>query len=277
MGMRGHTDLSAAKKLYRPRPRDAHKGTMGHAALVAGSYGMLGAAILAARACLRSGVGKLTCYTQPEAYPILQASVPEAIFQIGRNEDAAAHLSKAHFQSIGFGPGIGSHPAHGAILNAISQNGCPIVLDADALNHIARAGSEIGPYIPEGSVLTPHPGEYQRLFGQGAMPGQMAIRFRICLIVKGADTVVYSPDGGIFENRSGNAGMATAGSGDVLTGMITGLLARGYPLLDACRMGVYLHGLAGDLAAESVGQESLIASDIIEAIPSAFQRVADTH
>jgi len=273
----GHTDLQDARGLFRPRPPDAHKGTMGHAALIAGSHGMLGAAILAARACLRSGVGKLTCFVTPTGYPILQSAVPEAVFQVGEPALFAEALAPGRFQSVGFGPGCGTHPAHDAILRAIARSGSRAVLDADALNHIARNGPSAWQAEAPDTVITPHPGEYRRLFGEASLPQRMAVEHRLHLILKGPGTRVCSPGSDTFVNRSGNPGMATAGSGDVLTGLLTGLLARGYPTLDACRLGVFLHGLAGDIAAERLGQESLIASDIVDNLPLAFQRVADRH
>lgn len=250
---------------------------MGHAALIAGSEGMLGAAILAARACLRSGIGKLTCFVTPTAYPILQAALPEAIFHIGETGTVAEALVPHRFQAIGFGPGSGTHPAHQDILQALLRSRTPAVLDADALNHIARYGPSAWLYVPPDTVITPHPGEYRRLFGTTAPPDRMAVEHRVCLVLKGPGTRVCTPEGGTFVNRSGNPGMATAGAGDVLTGLLAGLLARGYPPADAARLGVFLHGLAGDLAAECLGQEPLIASDIIDYLPYAFQRVADTH
>lgn len=271
-----HTDLAQARHLFRPRPTDAHKGTMGHAALVAGSYGMLGAAILAARACLRSGVGKLTCFAEPLSYPILQVSVPEAVFRVCEPRDMADDLRSGRFQAIGIGPGLGSHPTHVDILKAAYAANAPLVLDADALNLLA-GDRGLWQGMPPGTILTPHEGEYRRLFGPSSEPRLIAMTHRTHIIMKGPGTRVYTPDGLTFVNTSGNAGMATAGSGDVLTGILTGLLARGYPTEDACRLGVFLHGLAGDIASERFGQESLIASDLIDSLPAAFQCVRPTH
>jgi hydroxyethylthiazole kinase-like uncharacterized protein yjeF len=249
---------------------------MGHAALVAGSYGMLGAAILAAKACLRSGVGKLTCFVDPSSYPILQVSVPEAVFHICETREVAEALLPARFQAIGIGPGIGSHPAHDSILQAAYAAKAPLVLDADALNLL---GSKQGLWqgMPYGTILTPHAGEYERLFGASSDPVRMAQTRGVLMIMKGPASRILTPDGRTFINESGNPGMATAGSGDVLTGILTGLLARGYPSEDACRLGVFLHGLAGDIAAGRVGREPLIASDLIDSLPAAFQRVDSTH
>jgi hydroxyethylthiazole kinase-like uncharacterized protein yjeF len=276
MSPSSHTGLPEAARLFRRRPSDAHKGTMGHAALVAGSYGMLGAAILAARACLRSGVGKLTCFTDRMSYPILQSAVPEALFQICEISEEADALQSGRFQSIGIGPGIGTHTDHEDILRSAFSASTPLVLDADALNRLASQPS-LWQGIPHGTVLTPHWGEYLRLFGDAADPSQMAVTHGVLIVLKGPGTRVYTPEGRTIVNRSGNAGMATAGAGDVLTGVLTGLLARGYPPEDASRLGVFLHGLAGDIAAERMGQESLIASDIIDSLPAAFQCVASTH
>lgn len=270
------TDLVKARHLLRPRPGDAHKGTMGHAALIAGSYGMLGAAILAARACLRSGVGKLTCFVDPASYPMLQVAVPEAVFHVREKREVADALRQSRFQAIGIGPGLGSDPAHAAILAAAYAAKAPLVLDADALNLLA-SDRALWQGMPYGTILTPHAGEYDRLFGASSDPVGTAVAHSVYIIIKGPGTRILTPDGRTFVNGSGNPGMATAGSGDVLTGILTGLLARGYPAEDACRLGVFLHGLAGDVAAGRVGQESLIASDIIDSLPAAFLRVESTH
>jgi len=217
---------------------------------------MMGAAILAAKACLRSGVGKLTCIVEPTTYSSVQVSVPEAVILILDLKEIAGAIRSGHYQAIGIGPGLSQHPSHSDTLEAIGMQQVPTVLDADVLNHVA--------------VITPHPGEYQRLFGDQADPADMSRKYGVYIILKGHQTSVNTPEGRMYINQSGNPRMATAGSGDVLTGILTGLLARGYPVDDAARLGVFLHGLAGELAAQKYGQESLIASDIIDQLPEAF-------
>ena len=263
----------------QPRPIDAHKGTMGQAALIAGSYGMAGAAILASRACLRSGVGKLILHTPAFNLPIIQAAVPEAIVH---TDDDANHFSAAFptdgYQAMAIGPGIGTHPdtAH-AVLAQLQQVSCPLVLDADALNILSQQPLVEG-LLPKQTILTPHKGELRRLIGTTSSAEEeltttlaLAQRLQIIIIIKGPHSAVCAPDGSVHYNTTGNAGMATAGSGDVLTGIILGLLARGNSPLVAAQMGTYLHGLAGDMAADALGQESLIASDIIGFLPQAFK------
>ena len=245
---------------------------MGHAALIAGSPGMLGAAILAARACLRSGVGKLTCFCSEQAYPILQPAMPEAVFRIGELADSLSQTDMSAFQSIGTGPGIGISDRHIPWMAKIMALGKPMVLDADALTLMARHRHLMNA-IPADSILTPHRKEFERLFGSHASPVEAAGRYRCIIIMKGPNSRVVGPDGKTSVNRSGNPGMATAGAGDVLTGMLTGLLARGYPPYDAARVGVFLHGLAGDAAARETGMESLLAGDIVDHIGKAYLQV----
>jgi ADP-dependent NAD(P)H-hydrate dehydratase / NAD(P)H-hydrate epimerase len=265
------TGLSEAKAIRKIRPIDAHKGSMGHAALIAGSYGMLGAAILSARACLRSGVGKLSCFVSPQSYPILQSAVPEAIFQI---TETIENIHDYPFQSIGIGPGIGIHERHIPMLEKIFNLHIPLVLDADALNVMA-AHKELIEKIPADTIITPHSKEFSRIFGENADPLERAKALHIYIILKGPHTLVATPEGIGYLNQSGNPGMATAGSGDVLTGIITGLLAQGYSPCDASRLGVYIHGLAGDLAVKVTGEEALIAGDLIEFIGKSFQQLVD--
>lgn len=262
------------------RTKFVHKGLMGHALLVAGTKGMAGAAILSARSTLRSGVGKLTVVTPDENRPMLQVSVPEAIVT-PREEISEYGQMVSGFSAIGVGPGIGTdEPAADLLLFYLRQvqaEQIPLVLDADALNVLAHHREWIQ-QIPQGTILTPHRREMERLLGEGCNSFQLiqnarelAIRLKICIVLKGAYTQVIAPDGIITLNPSGNPGMATAGSGDVLTGIILGLLARGYTSIDAARLGVYLHGLAGDFAAAELGEESLIASDITQHLPKAFK------
>lgn len=260
----------------------AHKGNMGHALIFAGSYGMAGAAVLAAKACLRSGAGKVSIHTPLCNNDILQISVPEAILQHDREDSFIAEaVNTDDYEVVALGPGVGRNEDTAiALMTQIRRSQCPIVLDADALNLLADHRTWMG-QLPRELILTPHPAEFDRLYGTTSNGSydrlskalELAQRIGAFILLKGHYTALCTPDGEIIFNPTGNAGMATAGSGDVLTGIIAGLLARGYSRRGACILGMYLHGLAGDIAADRVGQESLIASDIIENIPAAFREL----
>ena len=262
----------------------AHKGNMGNALIVAGSYGMAGAAVLATRACLRSGVGKVTVHTPRKNYDIMQIAVPEAVLQMDHEETAFTEaVDTDGFDALGIGPGLGRQETTAiAMIAQIRRAQCPIVADADALNILAshRAWMQ---QLPKGIIMTPHPQELDRLTGSPANADyerlhrtcELAKSLQAYIILKGHNSALCLPNGNVFFNPTGNSGMATAGSGDVLTGIITALLARGYHQQNACMVGMYLHGLAGDLAAKEIGKESLIASDIIDHLPQAFQYLED--
>lgn len=280
-----YTVVEEADVRSRLLPRDsfAHKGQMGSALLIAGSYGMAGAAVLAAKACLRAGVGKVIVNTPKRNVPILQISVPEAIVQTGSEETIFAEaVDTEAYQALGIGSGLGqSEQTAIALITQLRRTQCPIVTDADALNILANHRAWMQ-QLPKGIILTPHPKEFDRLEGHSAdsyerlaKARNLAERLQGHVIVKGHYTAICMPDGHILFNPTGNAGMATAGSGDVLTGIITGLLARGYKQEDACVVGVYLHGLAGDLAANDLGEESLTAGDLIQYLPKAFKRLQE--
>ena len=265
--------------------RDAfsHKGTMGNALLIAGSYGMAGAAVLAAQACLRSGVGKVTVHSTKKNVIVLQTAVPEAVLQIDREETTFSEaVDTEDFQAVGIGPGLGTTEQTSiAMIAQLRRTQCPLVCDADAINMLANHHAWIQ-QLPKDIILTPHPGEFDRLEGHSSdsyerlsKARDLAQRLQAYVILKGHCTALCCPDGHIVFNTTGNAGMATAGSGDVLTGILTALLARGYAHRDACIVGMYLHGLAGDMAARELGEESLIASDIIRFLPRAFKRLND--
>lgn len=271
-----HTDREEARMLYRPRATDVHKGDMGHAALLAGSYGMLGAAMLAAKGCIRSGVGKLTIFCEASGYPILQANVPEAIFRIADFNDWHTFLTTGRYDALAYGPGIGLRDDNETLIQTLFDAGKPLVIDADGLNHMAMAGGTLISKLPPLTILTPHAAEYERLFGADCDPVSIARKHHIILVMKGKHTRVIGPDGSCFINMSGNAGLATAGSGDVLTGMILGLLARGYDPLSAARLGVYLHGRAGDHASERFGEESMVAGDLPDFIGEAYKELTST-
>ncbi|MGM9705061.1 MAG: NAD(P)H-hydrate dehydratase [Prevotella sp.] len=268
----------------RSRDSFAHKGDMGHALLIAGSYGMTGAAILAARACMRSGVGKLTVHTPRHNYTAMQISVPEALVHTDKENDCFSDsLDPSVYNAIGIGPGLGTNENTAmALISQIRRTQCPLVVDADALNILGTHRTWMQ-QLPEGLILTPHPKEFDRLTGNTSSGSHerlvkardMAEQLEAFIILKGHYSALCTPDGRVLFNTTGNAGMATAGSGDVLTGIITGLLARGYDRKQACITGMYLHGLAGDIAAEQLGEECLMASDIINFIPHAFKRIKD--
>lgn len=262
----------------------AHKGNMGNALIVAGSYGMAGAAVLTTRACLRSGVGKVTAITPRKNYDIMQIAVPEAVLQMDHEETAFTEaVDTDGFDALGIGPGLGRQETTAiAMIAQIRRAQCPIVADADALNILAshRAWMQ---QLPKGIIMTPHPQELDRLTGSPANADyerlhrtcELAKSLQAYIILKGHNSALCLPNGNVFFNPTGNSGMATAGSGDVLTGIITALLARGYHQQNACMVGMYLHGLAGDLAAKELGKESLIASDIIDHLSQAFQYLED--
>ncbi|MFM2327391.1 MAG: hypothetical protein RIR31_1593, partial [Bacteroidota bacterium] len=272
------TDKTIIKSIYKPRKEFTHKGNYGHAALFCGSYGMMGAAILSAKACLRSGVGKLTCYIPKCGYSILQTTVPEAMSIVSGEDYIMAANEIERFDVIGIGPGIGLHNSHTALLKEVFKKvNKPVLLDADALNIIALS-KEILSLIPPLSILTPHPKEFERLFGNTAndfdrinLALKKSKEHNIYIVLKGHHTFISTPQGKGYFNNTGNSGMATAGSGDVLSGIITGLLAQGYTSLQSCLLATYLHGLAGDFAATKFSQEAMIAGDITAYLGDAFK------
>ncbi|NND34844.1 MAG: NAD(P)H-hydrate dehydratase [Saprospiraceae bacterium] len=274
-------DREMVKSFIPHRPKFAHKGTFGHALLICGGYGKMGAAILAARACHRSGAGKVTVHGPALANDIIQISIPESMFQPDLENYWFSNCPDLNeYQSLGIGCGIGMNPQTMAGFHTLikSSNG-PMVIDADGLNILAKNKSWIAS-VPKGSVLTPHPGEYQRLFDKttdGFQRVQQQQEFSksmgLFLVYKCAHSCMTTPEGHVYFNWTGNPGMATAGSGDVLTGMITGLLAQGVKTESALLAAVHLHGAAGDLAAAKVGMTSLIASDIIDYIGPAIKQL----
>lgn len=272
--------------LLRPRRKTDHKGEFGHSLLIVGSYGKIGAAILSALACLRAGTGLITTHIPKCGYDIMQHSVPEAMVF----SDSAQRLISDYdleydkYSAVGIGPGIGTdvltEKALEGILSRLNRKQQPVVLDADALNIIAKSRKNLWEDLPKNSILTPHPKEFERLAGEKKIgyprhqkQREMAIKHGVCIILKGAYTSIALPDGRCYFNTSGNPGMATAGSGDVLTGMLTALLAQGYSSEEACLLGVYLHGLAGNVASEYQAEEAMIARDIIENIGKALTKL----
>ena len=262
------------RSMLRPRPKFSHKGDYGKALLVAGSRGMMGAAVLASRACLHAGVGLLTTHVPGCGVDILQTAVPEAMLSIDASDDHFSGLPGAgekRYSAIAAGCGMGCSGATSAALESLLRkaSGVPLVLDADALNVIAAHRKLLG-LLPEGTILTPHVGEFERLVGACSSSlerlrrqQELACRRKVVVVLKGAHTAVALPDGRVFFSSTGNAGMATAGSGDVLTGVVLALLAQGYAPAQAAVLGVGLHGMAGDKAASATSPMHVTASDIV--------------
>ena len=267
--------------VFPQRARFTHKGTYGHALMIAGSRGKLGAAILSSRACLRSGAGLLTVHIPRCGEMVLQTAFPEAMVDVDENPDfLTAVKDLASYTSVGIGPGLGQRletaVALGDILSRVSR---PIVLDADALNIIA-ANKDLLEKVPRRSVLTPHPREFDRLAGDShsgyerlMKAKDFAKEHQVCVVLKDAYTAVCTSEGNVYFNLCGNPGMATAGSGDVLTGIILGLLAQGYEPETAAVAGVFMHATAGDWAAKTHSQEAMIAGDIVDMLGIAFRGI----
>jgi ADP-dependent NAD(P)H-hydrate dehydratase / NAD(P)H-hydrate epimerase len=269
-----------SKKIIR-RSKFSHKGNYGHVMLIAGSYGKMGAAVLSAKACLRTGCGLVTVHVPKIGYEILQTALPEAMISIDWSDIIFTDVTDIeNYSYVGIGPGIGiKQNTKKALYNLFERVKSPMVIDADALNILGEHKEWIKK-IPENSILTPHPKEFERLAGKSADDferNQLQIKFavenNVILVLKGAYTSIALPDGNCYFNSTGNPGMATAGSGDVLTGVLLSLLGQGYHPADAAKIGVYLHGLAGDLSSEKLGQEAMIASDIIENIGNAYLKL----
>ena len=267
--------------VFQPRSRFSHKGTFGHALLIAGSQGKMGAALLSARACLRSGAGLLTVHIPQRGEQIMQTAFPEAMLSFDPHPDYfTAVPDTSAYSAIGIGPGLGQHLESAVALERILQpTGKPVVLDADALNLIA-SNKDLLTRIPPHSILTPHPKEFDRIAGESNNSYErlikaqtFAIEHKLIVVLKGAYTAICTPLGNVYFNDSGNPGMATAGSGDVLTGIILGLLAQGMEPETAAVSGVFLHGTAGDLAAIYRSEESMVAGDIIEMLGKAFKQI----
>jgi len=273
-------DGPTAKSLYQPGDSFAHKGDYGQAMIVAGSKSMMGAAVLASKAALRAGAGKVKALVPECGYDIMQSSVPEAMCYVS-GETCVSRIKDWQGSVVGIGPGLGTNEATiRAFADFISACKEPMVVDADGLNILAQQ-PDLLHKLPADSVLTPHPKEFERLFGTSRDSMQMvemartqSMKYNIYIVLKGHHTVVVTPEGECWYNMTGNAGMATGGSGDVLTGIITGLMARGYASFDAARLGVYLHGLAGDYAAAAWTENAMVAGDIVNHMGHAFKQVS---
>lgn len=271
------SDKADVQGIYKSRQAFSHKGDYGMAYLIAGSKGMMGAAVLTAKAAVRSGAGKVKVLVPECGYNIIQTTVPEAMCTVS-GETCISRIKKDWDTAIiGIGPGLGTSEATlRALADFIGTHKEPLVIDADGLNLLAQE-PDLLHKLPANSVLTPHPKEFEKLFGKSKDSMQMlelartqSMKYNIYIVLKGHHTVVVSPEGDCWYNITGNAGMATGGSGDVLTGIITGLMAQGYSTAEAARLGVYLHGMAGDYAALQWSQNAMTAGDIIDNIGKAY-------
>jgi len=274
-------ELNDIQQILKPRSKFAHKGNFGHALLISGSYGKIGAAILASKACLRSGAGLLTTHVPQCGYDIIQKTVPEAMCSVDDEKEFIAKLPDiSKYNAIAVGPGIGLNEQTQKIIKLLIQNAAiPLILDADALNILSENKTWLA-FIPRYSILTPHPKEFERLAGKPTndyerlqIQKEFSVKYSVYIIYKGAYSTISTPTGKLYFNSTGNPGMATGGSGDVLTGILLGLIASGYSSFDASIIGTYIHGLAGDIAAHEKGETSLMAGDIVDFIPNAFNKI----
>lgn len=277
--MENFLQINKAEVLKRFKTIDklAHKGIQGHALIIGGSYGKTGSVCLAAKASLKSGAGLVTAYIPKCSYGIVQTTVPEVMVI---TDDYMEHIVAIHFdilpQAIGIGMGMGQHPdTQHAFFNFIKTNKTRLVIDADGLNILSH-NKEWLSLLPEKTIVTPHAKELERLIGEWDSEEEMIKRvksfsteFNVIVVVKGAPTCIIDKDM-MYKNTTGNQALATAGSGDVLTGIITGLSAQNYGPLDAAVLGVYLHGLTADIALPETGHHSFIASDCIAYLGKAF-------
>ncbi|MDX9811324.1 MAG: NAD(P)H-hydrate dehydratase [Bacteroidales bacterium] len=273
---------SDIKAIMKRRSRFAHKGNFGHGLLVAGSYGKMGAALLGARASMRSGTGLLTCHIPSSGLQALNIFVPEAMASPDTDEKTVTGIADpSSYDAVAVGPGMGTEEltclAFRKLLESYRK---PMVIDADGLNILAKHRDWLS-MLPPGSVLTPHPGEFARLAGSTEdgyarlmRQVEFSKKYNCILVLKGAYSSVTSPEGQVSFNSTGNPGMATAGSGDVLTGIILSLLASGYDPFEAAIASVFVHGLAGDIAALETGYEALMASDLIDNLGKAFKKIS---
>jgi len=277
-------DKKEARKSYKPIPETAHKGTQGHALLIGGSYGKMGSITLSSKAAIKSGCGLVTAFIPECGVEILQISIPEVMIIADKEKKYISGIDfKIKPQAIGIGPGIGQEPAtQKALHQFLKSNKVPLVIDADALNILSQNKEWLELLAPK-TILTPHPKELERLIGKWFSEEeklQTTIDFskkhNLIIVMKGAPTHII--DGEIlYENTTGNAALATAGSGDVLTGIITSLLAQSYEPIDAALLGVYIHGLTADIALPQTGHESFIASTIISCLGPAFLTLKNNH
>ena len=272
-------DDEVVKNIFKPRKDFSHKGTYGKVVISGGSYGKIGATVLATRSALKAGSG-LTFKLAPKCvYDILQVSCPEAMFIEGGNQHIE-HVEMEKDAVCGIGPGLGTHPdTEKAFLSFLKNYSEPLVVDADALNILSKAKGNLK-MIPKKSIITPHPKEFERLFGSTensferlTLARTKAKELNIYIVLKDHHTQVITPEGNVFYNIKGNAGLAKGGSGDILTGILTSLLAQGYSGENTCVLGVWLHGRAADLAAEKYSQEAMLPTDVINEFGNVFEEL----
>lgn len=267
-------------KFYKPVNPHTHKGLQGHAVIIAGSYGKIGAAVLASKACLKSGCGLVTTFAPKCGYQILQISIPEVMVVTDENTNFITNIHLPIIQqAIAIGPGIGQElGTQKALFEFLRINKIPLILDADALNILSENQSWLE-LVPENTILTPHPKELERLIGKWNSESEkfqktiaFSEKYKVIIVMKGAPTYIINKSE-IYENTTGNAALATAGSGDTLTGIITSFVAQGYEPKYAVKIGVFLHGLTADIAVPQTGYQSFIASDITENLGKAFLEI----
>lgn len=270
-------DLKEILKHYKTIGPHTHKGIQGHAMLIAGSYGKMGAAVLASKAAIKSGCGLVTAFVPKCGYEIIQIAIPEVMVLTDKEEE---YISKITFdiqpQAIGLGPGMGQDEVtQKAVHEFLKNNRIPLIMDADALNILSQNKSWLSLLVPK-TILTPHPKELERLIGKWTSEEEkfqktiaFSKEYNLIVVMKGAPTHIIDGEM-MYQNTTGNAALATAGSGDVLTGIISSLLAQSYEPIQAAVLGVYLHGLTADIALPETGYQSFIASDIISNIGKAF-------
>jgi NAD(P)H-hydrate epimerase len=268
------------RPLVRKRTKFSHKGTYGHGLLIAGSYGKMGAAVLASEAGLKAGAGLITVHIPKKGNTIIQTAVPEAMVNIDSHKKVFSELPYlSGYNAIAVGPGIGTNEKTQNALKLLIQDArMELIIDADAINILAENKTWIS-FVPKNSIFTPHPKEFERLAGKTSddferneKQREFSIKHHAYVILKGAHTAITCPDGSCYFNSTGNPGMATGGSGDVLTGILLGLKAQGYTSLETCLIGVYIHGLAGDIAAKKHGYNALNAGNINESLGKAFKK-----
>lgn len=272
------TDRDLIRQIYKPRKTFSHKGIYGHALIIAGEKGKMGAAVLCSKACLRAGAGLVSAMVPEEQFAIIQTALPEAMVM---SHEEVEEVDWSKYAAIGVGPGIGTKEEGARLVQKVlAAFNKPIVIDADGLN-ILSANPELLAELPPGSILSPHPKEFERLFGKSEDQPQRiqtalanAKQYFVYIIVKGHNSVLACPDGEVFFNSTGNAGMAKGGSGDVLTGILTALLAQHYSPRETCLLGMYLHGLSADIAVTFVSKEALMAGDIVENLGKAFLSIS---
>jgi ADP-dependent NAD(P)H-hydrate dehydratase / NAD(P)H-hydrate epimerase len=272
---------SDLRPLLKHRKRFSHKGNFGHALLVAGAYGKMGAALMAAKACLKSGAGLLTIHTAQKGIDVLQSSLPEAMCSADLNAEIITDIPKLDkFNAVAVGPGIGvDHDTETVIKKLLQYSSQSLVIDADALNILAQNPTWLT-FLPPSTILTPHVKEFDRLtqkhtddFDRMKTAKNLSMKHNCIVVLKSAYTQIVMPDGNAFFNSTGNAGLAKGGSGDTLTGIILGLLARGYNAPQSALLAVYLHGSAADACLKKINIESLLATDVINKIPKAFDKL----